>query len=364
MVSIRATNFVRRIRGLNSGQKSVAYTLADHEHHKTGDINPSMETVAHESGYAHRRNANEIVVQLVAYKILICRRESKGRVPALYNLNYDLENCDSPVTVAPIRSRGTAVTTAAKGLQLDSNQPQPEPQSELTQPQSETFENSPNRSPESPQPQSLDSTKGLREIQERENLREGEEEAAAAAAPSVEVLSPAYEVKQAFEAIHQPPFDSRKLQILWGSFFATMNGHPMSHVLEMFFQEARRRGLKPVRLWYMIKEEFERKEVKDAIHPESVSERRSRESREGTRRFGAAVPPEPGKKYPQPIRIDNETDGKDYKTEHEFLSALQKKLTQRTCSNCEPDGWRTIDGKAVRCDHKGVAVLGARFSDT
>jgi hypothetical protein len=66
-MSVRATNFVRRLRGLTPSLKTVAFVLADHDDHRGGGSYPSMLTVAQESGFAFRQNASD-AVQVLAKK--------------------------------------------------------------------------------------------------------------------------------------------------------------------------------------------------------------------------------------------------------------------------------------------------------
>lgn len=111
-MSIKATNFVRRLRGLSPDEKAVAFVLADHAHHKTGVSNPSMTTVAAEAGLADRETASRITKRLVAHKVLLAPNPSKGGRgnPTEYFLNYELSNCDSPVTV----NRDSPVTVSTR----------------------------------------------------------------------------------------------------------------------------------------------------------------------------------------------------------------------------------------------------------
>lgn len=103
-MSIRATNFVRQLRGLSAVEKAVAFVVADHDNHKGGGANPSMATIAEESGIENRETASRIMARLVAYKIIQAPQPSKGRKPTVYFFNYEILNCDSPITVAVPRT--------------------------------------------------------------------------------------------------------------------------------------------------------------------------------------------------------------------------------------------------------------------
>jgi hypothetical protein len=108
-MSIRATNHVRRLRGLNFAEGRSAFVLADHEHHKTGEITISMETLKEECELAFRQTASDIVGRLIEWKVFLAPHPSKGGKPTTLYVNYDLENCDSPVTVAPLMNRNPAI---------------------------------------------------------------------------------------------------------------------------------------------------------------------------------------------------------------------------------------------------------------
>jgi hypothetical protein len=68
-MSVRATNFVRRLRGLSPEEKAVAFVLADHDNHKGDGAYPSMKTVAQEAGLKNRETASRIAKRLGAEKI-------------------------------------------------------------------------------------------------------------------------------------------------------------------------------------------------------------------------------------------------------------------------------------------------------
>ena len=88
-VSIRATNFVRRLRGLSPGLKSVAFVLADHDNHKGGGAYPSMATVAEEAGYAFRQNASSAVQELADRKVIKGRQSGvEDRRPGISTMTW------------------------------------------------------------------------------------------------------------------------------------------------------------------------------------------------------------------------------------------------------------------------------------
>ena len=103
-MSFRATKFVRQLRGLSAVEKAVAFVVADHDNHRGGGANPSMATIAEESGIENRETASRIMARLVAYKVIQAPQPSKGRKPTVYFFNYEIANCDSPVTVADPRT--------------------------------------------------------------------------------------------------------------------------------------------------------------------------------------------------------------------------------------------------------------------
>jgi hypothetical protein len=111
-MSVRATNFVRRLRGLSPEEKAVAFVLADHDSHKGDGSYPSMKTVAMEAGLKNRETASRITKRLVQKKIFLSDEPSKreqGR-PTVYRLNYSLETCDSPVTGEHPRTCDSPIT--------------------------------------------------------------------------------------------------------------------------------------------------------------------------------------------------------------------------------------------------------------
>ncbi len=65
-MSIKATNFVRRLRGLDPIEKAVAFVLADHDDHKGAGSFPSNETVSEEAALASRQSASRVIQRLAA----------------------------------------------------------------------------------------------------------------------------------------------------------------------------------------------------------------------------------------------------------------------------------------------------------
>ena len=111
-MSIRATNFVRHLRGLSTTEKAVAFVLADHDSHKGNGSFPSMSTVAMEAGLENRESASRITKRLVDRKILLSDNPSGGRKPTVYRFNFGLSNRDSPVTATVTPESQLTVTTA------------------------------------------------------------------------------------------------------------------------------------------------------------------------------------------------------------------------------------------------------------
>ena len=82
----------------------MAFVVGDHDNYKGGGANPSMATIAEESGIENRETASRVMTRLVAYQVLHAPQPSKGRKPTVYFLNYGIANCDSPITVAVPRT--------------------------------------------------------------------------------------------------------------------------------------------------------------------------------------------------------------------------------------------------------------------
>lgn len=167
-MSIRATNHVRRLRGLTPSEKAVAFILADHDDHKGGGSYPSVATVAEEAGFAFRQNASDIVQALADKNVIVTDEPSKGGRPTRWYFNYDLTGCAQSIHLAPInRSRMAAVNRSpATAVQNG------EPQSDAV---STAVGQHPNRSRKRPEPQPRDCRKGLEGLMQRQGVRQGGE---------------------------------------------------------------------------------------------------------------------------------------------------------------------------------------------
>jgi hypothetical protein len=119
-MSVRATNHVRRLRGLSAVEKAVSFVVADHDNHRGSGANPSMATIAEESGIENRETASRVMARLVAYKVIQAPQPSKGRTPTTYFFNYEIANCDSPITVAVPRT-----VTRESQLRFPNRDPEP-----------------------------------------------------------------------------------------------------------------------------------------------------------------------------------------------------------------------------------------------
>jgi len=271
-MSVRATNFVRQLRGLDPTEKSVAYTLADHDNHRGGGSWPSMSTVASEAGLEKRETASRITKRLVEKGILLPHKPvtTKQGKPTVYRFNYDLETCDSPVTPT-----------------CDSTCDLPFP----------TCDSGPveNARPVTLEAQTCDSPVTQRVEGKRKKGKteeEGEEAArssdlalaeianASASAGKVEIL-PSFGMLAAFQAIGMKPFGSTAARNLWTHVWQSRNRVDLhSEILEAFFDEAKRRGLKLEPKWYVLKHKIEECEIDRVWHKESIQERMSRKTQE------------------------------------------------------------------------------------
>jgi len=112
-MSVRATNFVRGLRGLSPSEKAVAFVLADHDDHKGGGTFPGMLTVAEEAGLHERASASRITKRLVDRKIILTDNPSRGRKTTVYRFNFDLANRVSERTVENLQTvfHGTQLKT-------------------------------------------------------------------------------------------------------------------------------------------------------------------------------------------------------------------------------------------------------------
>ena len=80
-MSIRATNFVRGLRGLTPSEKLVAFVLADfaNKDESKGSF-PKMRLVAEACGFEHRQTASDNVQRLAEKKIIL-GKQSRGKMP-------------------------------------------------------------------------------------------------------------------------------------------------------------------------------------------------------------------------------------------------------------------------------------------
>jgi hypothetical protein len=100
-MSVQATNFVRRLRGLDITEKAVAMILADHDSYKGLGSFPAMSTLAAESGIRNRQTASDVVRRLLSKGVITTEKVSRGGrgKTTVYRFNYSLINCNSGVTV-------------------------------------------------------------------------------------------------------------------------------------------------------------------------------------------------------------------------------------------------------------------------
>jgi hypothetical protein len=88
---------------LTAVEGRAAFVLADHGHHKSGEITISMETLAEEAELCSRQHASDVKGRLVEAGVFLEPRPSKGRMPSTLFLNYEVEHLQGPVTVAPLK---------------------------------------------------------------------------------------------------------------------------------------------------------------------------------------------------------------------------------------------------------------------
>lgn len=132
-MNIRATIFVRGLRGLSPSEKAVAFVLASHDDYKGGGAYPGMHTVAEEAGLQDRETASRITKRLVDRKIILTDNPSKGRKATVYRFNFGLANRDCRITVENLptvisesrfepsnRDSGPPPTVTQKGPNRDS----------------------------------------------------------------------------------------------------------------------------------------------------------------------------------------------------------------------------------------------------
>jgi hypothetical protein len=123
-MSIRATNFVRSLRGLTATEKAVAFVMADHAHRVTGNITAGMTTIAAEAGLRGRETASRITKRLMIKGIFIPKHPPKKNQggPTLYHVNYgvDAKYLAAPVpqkeSPAPARSIPEPPSSPATGI--------------------------------------------------------------------------------------------------------------------------------------------------------------------------------------------------------------------------------------------------------
>ena len=64
-MSVKGTNYARRIRGLRPTEKLVLFVIADHVNHHTGLCTAGMATIAAEAGLKDRLTASRITGRLL-----------------------------------------------------------------------------------------------------------------------------------------------------------------------------------------------------------------------------------------------------------------------------------------------------------
>jgi hypothetical protein len=100
-MSVKATNFVRGLRGLTLTEKLVSMFLADHVHYHKDTAYPGMATLAEECGLKDRMTASRTIQRLSKLGVILTDGVSRGGrgKTTVYRFNYSLENCDPRVTV-------------------------------------------------------------------------------------------------------------------------------------------------------------------------------------------------------------------------------------------------------------------------
>ena len=195
-MSVRATSFVRRLRGLDATEKAVAFVYADHANHDTGDTYPAMDTVADEAGLADRATASRATKRLAEFRVILTDNPSKGGKPTVWRFNYGLQGCPSTITLAPFNRVPKSQSTVTK-----SHSPQP----------SNHDPRKPNCDPKQPNCDP-ESHKGVESKSKGKPTAEEEGEAlrAKVAASSAGIL-------QAFELLHTytTPYGSDAFQLQW-----------------------------------------------------------------------------------------------------------------------------------------------------
>ena len=74
-------------------EKAVAFiVVGDHDNYKGGGANPSMATIAEESGIENRETASRVMTRLVAYQVLHAPQPSEGQEAR--SLFFKLWDCE------------------------------------------------------------------------------------------------------------------------------------------------------------------------------------------------------------------------------------------------------------------------------
>ena len=128
-MSIRSTNFVRRLRGLDITERAVAFTLADHAAHPSGEICVGMQTIAEESSLANRQTASDVVGRLRELGVITTAQVSKGGRgnPTLYYMNFSLTGADPSITLAPINRNPRVAVNRNPGVAVSPEQTATQP---------------------------------------------------------------------------------------------------------------------------------------------------------------------------------------------------------------------------------------------
>lgn len=323
-MSIKATNFVRNLRGLSISERAVAFVLASHENRNGEGAWPSMRTVAAEASLKHRTIAGRIADRLIAKGVL---RETKieGR-PTVYHFVYG--TCDSPVTRQAPTTCDSPVTppVTLDGPTCDSG--------DEKQVLGVTLEA---HTCDSPVTQ-----KGLKEKKEKENQEKGEGQSSLAlATPTPEVLPPV-SIPQAFKVFGENaeamgrPFGTPEFQRQWASLYDGRS-RLTSDLMEEQIVTCRKKKIIVPGLWYELKKEYQRAEAREAF-PQNHESFAERNRRKAHREFS---------------KIDARSEQILQQLQTKADKPATKEISAKTCSLCGSDGWKVVNGKAVRCDHQG-----------
>ena len=82
------TKFVLDLRGLTTSEKAVALSIAFHADADGANSDPSMSTIATESGYKNRQNARRVVRRLEAKGVIVA--ECRDQI-TMYRFNMGRE---------------------------------------------------------------------------------------------------------------------------------------------------------------------------------------------------------------------------------------------------------------------------------